>query len=211
MYTLLAHGSSHAKHAEQVDALATQVATILDEQVHVAFLSDHTLPKDTKILPLFLGYGTHLEQDVPALLQTSEACALPGLADEADRVAKHIVSKLTQQSKRIHVLFVVYQFTGFEKLVAALYEHAKGCSMVAMSALHGAPSISSVLESIKAQGVQKVIVQPMLLFDGHSLDMCKTLAKKVDVALDIQPALIETEGFADLVAALLKQSQKGNE
>jgi len=163
MFTLLAHGSSHAKHAEQVNVLARQVASILDEQVDVAFLSDETLPKDAKVLPLFLGHGKHLKQDVPALMQSSQATELPALADKADDIAKLIVSQLTQSSKRIHILFVVYQFTGFEKLVAALYQHAKGCSMAAMSSLHGAPNISSVLGNIQAQGVQKVIVQPVLL------------------------------------------------
>jgi len=207
MFTLLAHGSSHAKHAEQVNVLARQVASILDEQVDVAFLSDETLPKDAKVLPLFLGHGKHLKQDVPALMQSSQATELPALADKADDIAKLIVSQLTQSSKRIHILFVVYQFTGFEKLVAALYQHAKGCSMAAMSALHGSPNIRSVLENIQAQGIKKVIVQPVLLFDGHSLDMCKVLAREVDIELDIKPALIETEGFAGLIANILKESK----
>jgi len=205
MFTLLAHGSSHAKHAEQVNVLARQVASILDEQVDVAFLSDKTLPEDANVLPLFLGHGKHLRQDVPALMQSSQVTELPALADKADDIAQLIVSQLTQSSKRIHILFVVYQFTGFEKLVAALYQHAKGCSMAAISALHGAPNISRVLENIQAQGVKKVIVQPVLLFDGHSLDMCKTLAKEVDIELDIKPALIETEGFAALIAHQFKQ------
>ncbi|MDQ7005165.1 MAG: CbiX/SirB N-terminal domain-containing protein [Ghiorsea sp.] len=209
MFVLLAHGSSHAKHAEQVNVLATQVAAILDEHVDVAFLSDEALPKDAKVLPLFLGHGKHLKQDVPVLMQDSQAAELPALADKADDIAKLIVSQLTQQSKRIHILFVMYQFTGFEKLVAALYKHAKGCSMAAMSALHGAPNVSSVLENIQAQGVKKIVVQPVLLFDGHSLDMCKTLAKEVDIELDIKPALIETEGFADLVADIFKTSRVG--
>ncbi len=207
MFTLLAHGSSHAKHAEQVNALASQVASILGEPVDVALLSDDALPKDAKVLPLFLGHGKHLKQDVPALMQSSQAADLPALADKADDIAKLIVSQLTQSSKRIHILFVVYQFTGFEKLVAALYKHAKACSMAAMAALHGAPNVRSVLENIQAQGVKKVIVQPVLLFDGHSLGMCKTLAKEVDIELDIKPALIETEGFADLIANILKESK----
>ncbi|WP_038249758.1 CbiX/SirB N-terminal domain-containing protein [Ghiorsea bivora] len=205
MYTLLAHGSSHAKHAEQVNALARQVASILEKHVDVAFLSDKILPKDTDVLPLFLGHGKHLRQDVPALMQASKASELPALAEKADDITKLLVEQLTQTSKRIHVLFVVYQFTGFEKLVAALYKQAKGCSMAAMSALHGTPNVSSVLENIKAQGVKKVIVQPVLLFDGHSLDMCKSLAADIDMDIEIKPALIETEGFAALVADILKQ------
>jgi len=205
MYTLLAHGSSHAKHAEQVNALAMQVALILDEQVGVAFLSDKTLPKGAKVLPLFLGHGKHLKQDVPVLMQASLASQFPALADVADDIAKLLVQQLTQTTKRIHVLFVVYQFIGFEKLVAALYQQAKGCSMAAISALHGTPSITSVLENIKAQDVKKVIVQPVLLFDGHSLDMCKSLAADIDMDVEIKPALIETEGFAALVAQQFKQ------
>lgn len=209
MFVLLAHGSKHAVYQQQLNTLAKDVSVILSEPVAVATLSDASLPKGATVLPLFLGQGKHLKQDVPTLMQSSQAIPLPALADKADDIAKLVVSQLTQQSKRIHVLFVVYQFTGFEKLVAGLYKHAKGCSMAAMSALHGAPNISSVLENIQAQGVKKVIVQPVLLFDGHSLDMCQSLAKEVDIELDIKPALIESEGFADLVADILKTSRVG--
>jgi sirohydrochlorin ferrochelatase len=205
MYVLLAHGSSHANHAAQVNMLAKQVSALLGEDVGTAFLSDATLPNDATVLPLFLGQGKHLTQDVPQLLTASNAIMLPALTDAADDIAKLLLDQLTKESKRIHVVFTVYQFTGFTNIVAALYQHAKGCSLAAISALHGAPDIQSVLQNMKQQGSKKVVLQPVLLFDGHSVDTCKTTADTIDMDIEVMPPLVEMEGFAALIADRLKQ------
>ncbi|MDQ7001506.1 MAG: CbiX/SirB N-terminal domain-containing protein, partial [Ghiorsea sp.] len=141
--------------------------------------------------------------DVPQLIQAAQATMLAPLFEHSDALAALVVSELTQDSKRIHLMFSGYQFTGFGRLVASLYQQSKGCTMAAMSALHGSPNISNVLQNIQVQGVKKIIIQPVLLFDGHSLDMCTTLAKQVDIELDIKPALVETTGFAALIADIL--------
>ena len=205
MYVLLAHGSSHANHAAQVKALAEQVSVLLGEDVDTAFLSDARLPKGATVLPLFLGHGKHLSHDVPQLIESSEAIMLPALADTADDIAKLLLDQITKESKRIHVVFTVYQFTGFTNIVAALYKHAKGCSLAAISALHGAPDVQSVLQNINLQGSKKVILQPVLLFDGHSVDTCKTTAESVDMDIEVMPPLVEIKGFAALIADRLKQ------
>jgi len=205
MYVLLAHGSSHANHAVQVKALAEQVSVLLGEDVGAAFLSDAILPKEATVLPLFLGHGKHLSHDVPQLIESSEAIMLPALADAADDIAKLLLDQITKESKRIHVVFTVYQFTGFTNIVAALYKHAKGCSLAAISALHGAPDVQSVLQNINLQGSKKVVLQPVLLFDGHSVDTCKTTAESVDMDIEVMPPLVEMEGFAALIADRLKQ------
>ncbi|MCF6208941.1 MAG: hypothetical protein L3J61_06135 [Ghiorsea sp.] len=204
MYMLLAHGSSHANHAVQVKALAEQVSTLLGKPVGTAFLSDKTLPQEATVLPLFLGYGKHLSQDVPKLIQGANAKMLQPLVESSDALSSLIVQRLIKDSKRIHVLAVVYQFTGFEKLVAALYKQGKPCSMFAISALHGAPNISSVLTNLKEQGIKKVVLQPVLLFDGHSLELCKTKAEEVGIEVEIQPALTTLDGFAALVANIFE-------
>lgn len=207
MYVLLTHGSSNAKHAVQANELAVKVSTVLGEQVTVSFLSDKTLPKGAAALPLFLGEGKHQTQDVPALVQASGATMLPALADTADDIASLVVEQLTQITKRIHVVFVVYQFTGFEKIVAALYKHAKGCSLVAMAALHGQPNIASVLQNLQQQGVKKVVLQPILLFDGHSLDLCEMQTEQADMEVEIKPALVNIDGMSDWIAKQLKQGE----
>ncbi|MDQ6967309.1 MAG: CbiX/SirB N-terminal domain-containing protein [Mariprofundaceae bacterium] len=208
MFFLLAHGSSHAKHAQQVTALAKEVSALLEEEVGAVFLSDESLPQGASVLPLFLGNGRHMSQDVPQLMKASDATMLRPLVEAADELANLIIRKLTQTSKRLHVVFVVYQFTGFEKIVAALYKHGKGCSLIAVSALHGQPNINSVLHNIQKQGVKKVLLQPVLLFDGHSLNACKMMAEEAAIEkkfeVEIMPVLVGIDGMVELIANRLK-------
>ncbi|HID35822.1 MAG TPA: hypothetical protein EYP39_00360 [Ghiorsea sp.] len=206
MFTLLAHGSSHAKHAAQANMLAEKVSQGLDEQVQVSFLSDNALPEGAKVLPLFLGEGKHMQQDVPALMRSSNASILATPADAADSLADLVVSELTQESKRIHVVFVVYQFTGFEKIVAALYKRAKKCSLVAMATLHGKPNVESVLKNLEQQGIKKVVLQPMLLFEGHSLDVCISMTEQTNMDIEIKPALVNIDGMSDWVTQQFKRA-----
>jgi len=191
----------------QANKLAERVSTVLGEQVTVSFLSDKILPKGATVLPLFLGEGKHQTQDVPALVQASGATMLPALADTADDIASLLVEQLTQITKRIHVVFVVYQFTAFEKTVAALYKHAKGCSLVAMAALHGQPNITSVLQNLQQQGIKKIVLQPVLLFDGHSLGTCISMAEQNDMEVEIKPALADIAGMDTWIAKQLKQGE----
>ena len=207
MYVLLTHGSSHAKHASQAKALAEKVSQSLDEQVQVSFLSDKTLPTGANVLPLFLGEGKHMKHDVPALIQAAKANMLTTPSDAAGSLADLVVSQLTQDSKRIHVVFVVYQFTGFEKIVAALYKRAKKCSLVAMAALHGKPNIENVLNNLEQQGIKKVLLQPLLFFEGHSLNACISMTKKTNIEVEIKPALVNIDGMSDWITQQFKQGE----
>jgi len=207
MHVLLTHGSSHAKHATQAKILAEKVSQSLGEQVTVSFLSDKKLPQDAKVLPLFLGESKHVKHDVPELVQGSDAIMLATPADAADSLADLVVSGLTQESKRIHVVFVVYQFAGFEKLVAALYKRAKKCSLVAMATLHGAPNVERVLNNLAQQGIKKVVLQPMLFFDGHSLDACIAMTEKTKMEIEIKPTLVNIDGMSDWIAQQFKQGE----
>jgi len=207
MHVLLTHGSSHAKHATQAKSLAEKVSQGLGAQVQVSFLSDKSLPQGAKVLPLFLGEGKHVKHDVPERVQNSDAIMLTTPADAADSLADLVVSGLTQDSKRIHVVFVVYQFTGFEKLVAALYKRAKKCSLVAMATLHGTPNVERVLNNLAQQGIKKVVLQPMLFFDGHSLDACIAMTEKTKMEIEIKPTLVNIDGMSDWIAQQFKQGE----
>jgi len=207
VFVLLVHGSNNGLYQQQLNALADDVSTILGEKVAVATLSDNALPKGATVLPLFLGQGKHMQEDVAQLIQNAKATMLPPLYEHSDALAELVLGELTQDSKRIHLLFAVYQFTGFEKLVAALYQHAKGCSMSAMSALHGSPNIQNVLNNIAQQGIKGIVLQPMFLFEGHSLTECKKAVQGSSMHVEINPALVKTTGFAALIANILKQGE----
>ncbi|MCF6208984.1 MAG: hypothetical protein L3J61_06360, partial [Ghiorsea sp.] len=60
---------------------------------------------------------------------------------------------------------------------------------------------------LKQQGIKKVILQPVLLFDGHSLELCKTKAKQAGIEIEIQPSLTALDGFAALIANIFKQGE----
>jgi hypothetical protein len=54
-----------------VEKLAGKVSTLLDEEIGTAFLGDDSLPKGATVLPLFLGEGKHVREDIPKLVATS--------------------------------------------------------------------------------------------------------------------------------------------
>ncbi len=196
---LLAHGSSDARHSDQVRALAAAVSSLLGEAVEAAFLSDKQLPKGATVLPLFLGEGTHVREDIPKLIATSGGILLPPLASCADQVAALALEELTRETRRINAMFVLYRFGGFEKLTAALYSQVKACSKHALASLHSEPSVKSVLEHWQQEGVKPISLQPMLLFEGKSMDRLRSMTEAFDI--NMAPVLSGYDGFADLVAS----------
>jgi len=202
MNILLAHGSSDARHGDQVRKLAADVSRILGDTVQAAFLSDETLAKGARVLPLFLGEGQHGLTDAPALAEKSGAVLLPSLAAHADKIADLVYARVTAETRRVNTLFGLYRFSGFEAPYAALHERNKRCTLVAHGALHGQPSVASVLRLWRENGVESIKLQPMLLFDGKSMDEMAAMADGNDV--EILPVLSRGEEFAELIALLFE-------
>ncbi|TLS77686.1 hypothetical protein FE236_02825 [Mariprofundus erugo] len=205
MKTLLAHGSSDSAHGAQVEALAKHVSNLIGEEVRAAFLSDERLPAGSVVLPLFLGAGKHLSEDVPTLVAASGATLLPSLNEYAEQLVTMACNQLTRESTRIHALFAIYRYSGFEPLVAAIHSANSRCSLVATASLHSEPSLTSVLNRWQSDGVGPITVQPMLLFGGHTLGRLQAMiedASATDVLL--APVLSECDGFAALIAGCLK-------
>jgi len=201
MNILLAHGSSDARHGCEVQELAEKVSVLLGEKVGAAFLSDDTLPKGARVLPLFLGHGRHDSVDAPALAEKSGAILLPSLATHADALSEFAYDRVTEEMRRVKVLFGLYRFAGFEALYAALHARNKRCTLVAHGALHGEPSVASVLDLWREDGVAPIKLQPMLLFNGKSLDEMTAQAK--GEGIEILPVLSQSTGFPELIASLL--------
>lgn len=206
MKVLLAHGSSNERHGEQVQKLAQDVSDILGEQVGYAFLSDAPdVPAGAEVFPLFLGQGKHVKEDVPAWVDAAGAIALPPLSHHADVLADWVINQLTKETRRIRAMFVIYRFAGFERLLEGLYNHAGRCTGHAMASLHGIPKVDDVLVHWRQQGVKQVVLQPILLFAGHSLDECRTLADVEGAEIQMMPPLAELDGFATLIAQCLQE------
>jgi len=202
MFVLLAHGSSDARHAAQVQSLAARVSERLGEEVGCAFLSDERLPEGAYVLPLFLGCGRHGTRDAPALAEKSGAHLLPSLAAHAEAIADLAYDRVTNDTRRVNALFGLYRFIGFEQLYASLHERNRRCTLVAHGALRTEPSIASVLRLWRADGVTPVRLQPMLLFEGKSMEDMAAMAGSDDV--EILPVLSQDEDFVELIASLLK-------
>jgi len=199
MNILLAHGSSDARHGDQVRDLATQVSELLGEPVLATFLSDKQLPTGAQVLPLFLGEGKHICEDIPQLIASSDCMLLPPLADCADEIAGMAIRALTQETRRINAMFALYRFGGFEKLTAALYARAKICSKHALASLHSEPSVQSALEHWQHEGVKSISLQPMLLFEGKSMDRLRRMTEPFDI--NIAPVLSDYDDFAAVIAS----------
>ncbi|PIQ39522.1 MAG: hypothetical protein COW58_11240 [Thalassolituus sp. CG17_big_fil_post_rev_8_21_14_2_50_53_8] len=195
MRALLAHGSSDSAHAEQVDALAGTVSTLLGESVTTAFLSDARLPAGADILPLFLGAGVHVTKDAPALAAVSNCRLLPALGTQTDAIASLILNRSSQNS-----IFLLYQSTGFEALQKILQEHGP------VAYLHGEPSLTTVLQH--EAGASGITVQPTVLFPGHSLARVRSMISESAIPdVTIAPVLSELDGFAELVAACFRPAE----
>jgi len=215
MDVLLTHGSSDSRHGEQVKKLAAEVSAILGKAVGVAFLSDERLPKGARVLPLFLGQGRHGAVDAPALAEKSQAILLPSLAAHTDRIAELAYNRVTVNGRRVNALFGLYRYAGFEALYAALHERNKRCTLVAAGALHAEPKLASVLKLWRKDGISPIKLQPMLLFDGKSLDEMAVQAVDDDVGggdargrdIETLPVLSQAPGFPELIASLLESPE----
>jgi sirohydrochlorin ferrochelatase len=206
MNILLAHGSPDSRHGEQVRKMADKVANILGEQVGASFLNEKSLPEGARVLPLFLGDGQHVLVDTPEFIGASGCEMLPPLANQAARIAEMAFDLVAEESRRVNTLFAIYRFSGFERLTTELYKQSKRCSKVALAALHASPSIEAVLEHWQTEDIKQVALQPMLLFEGHTLDMVRI---RVDYAksprIKYGPVLAKHEAMPVLIADCLKK------
>lgn len=198
---LLAHGSSDSTHAEQVNALAHTVSALLDEEVGTAFLSDEQLPAGARVLPLFLGRGQHVTQDIPKLITASNCKLLDPLDSHANRIVEMAYDIATHESRHINVLFALYRFAGFEPLVSAIHAANKRASLVGMGSLHSEPSLIATLDLWHQDGIAQITVQPMLLFGGHTLARVQSMIDSAPINnISLAPVLSEHTGFAAFIA-----------
>jgi len=202
---LLAHGSSNASHSEQVQALAAKVSALVGEALGVAYLNDQALPDGARVLPLFLGEGKHVREDIPKLVVASNCELLPSLVEKSDAIADMAIDLITCDTRRISALFVLYRFTGFEKLATALYERMKVCSKHALASLHSEPSVVSLLQHWDDEDVNSISVQPLLLFKGASLVRLEGMMNDSNLQINQGPVLSEHESFAQLIADCFRE------
>ncbi|MDX8407036.1 MAG: CbiX/SirB N-terminal domain-containing protein [Mariprofundaceae bacterium] len=206
MNILLSHGSPDARHREAVTSLADQVATNLGETVEAAFLEDR-IAKGTRVLPLFLTRGRHLQQDVPAMAEAGGARLLRGPADYPGDMARMALELALQaREKQRAVMFAVYRLIGAEALMSELYEVNKKFPLPAIAGLHGQCDVASVLGLWSESGLKDVLIQPVLLFPGKSLDALAEIGRSYDLNVKLAAPLVEHEGFAAWLADRFREA-----
>jgi len=196
---LLTHGSSDAAHAEKVRELAAKVTALLGKLVGTAFLDDECLPQGVTVLPMFLGEGQHVSQDLPDLMAKTDAICLPSLAASADSIAAMAVSHVQLHFNDVATIFVLYRMANFEALKHALDAKAADFPKHAIAALYGDEAVLDVVQDWRHQGINNIVIQPMLLFAGHSLSVLNDAVGSVE-GVQISSVLCDCEAFPAWIA-----------
>jgi len=61
------------------------------------------------------------------------------------------------------------------------------------------------MHSLEKQGIKKLIVQPVFLLGGHSLNECKRYAQSDKIEIEIKSALVDIDGFDVWLSNILAQ------
>ncbi|PIY54274.1 MAG: hypothetical protein COZ01_00955 [Zetaproteobacteria bacterium CG_4_10_14_0_8_um_filter_55_43] len=203
---LLSHGSPNDVHRQAVESLCLRVKQALGDEIQAAFLGD-ALPQGAKVVPLFLTQGQHLEKDVPAMAEASGVQLIAGPAGFPAAMAEMALEMaVAQRQKQRAVMFALYRLNVAEALMAELYERSKKFPLPAIAALHGQCDVASVLRLWQAEDIKDVLIQPVLLFPGHSMDALAAVAKSSGLEVRIGPVLSEHPGFAAWLAGRFRES-----
>ncbi len=77
---------------------------------------------------------------------------------------------------------------------------------MALAALHAEPSIKAVLEHWQDEDMKQVTLQPMLLFEGRTLDMVQAMADQAkSPQITLGPVLAKHEAMPALIADCLRR------
>ena len=211
MNILLAHGSPDAAYRQAASELASRVAEKLGEPVAAHFLDEENPPKGGRVLPLFLGEGKHVTEDVHSLAERSGWQLLPSLNECADEMAVLLTAAARSlDDKAKAVMLAPYRFSGMQGFVAALYRHSRRLRLPAIVAVHGTPNVTDVLELWQREGVGPVSLQPALVFPGKSyMRITDAVEKYRDKGMIITAgeSLAGQPGFADVLVRLFREYQ----
>lgn len=171
MNILLAHGSTDSRHATQAQQLADRAAAELGEAIELKFLDSETMPEGSTVLPLLLGVGWHAKKDVVRLAEASHCTMLPSLSAHAVPIAC-MASDLAKQTLEgdCNVIFALYHLEGFESMDSSLEKLSARFERLSVVEMHKSPNIAETLEQWQNEAVNNIVVQPMALFEGKTME-----------------------------------------
>ncbi len=211
MNILLAHGSPNSSYRQVAEELASRVAKKLGEPVAAHFLDDECPAKGGRVLPVFLGEGKHVTEDVRSMAERFDWRLLPALNESADEVAGLLTAAAGRlDGKARAVMLASYRFTGMQDLVAALYRHSRRLRLPAIAAVHGTPNVADVLELWQREGTGPIALQPALVFPGKSYTRIVETVRKYraeGMEISLGEPLSAQPGFANLLVRLFREGQ----
>ncbi len=210
MNILLAHGSPDEVYKQAAKELVSDVTKELNEPVCIHFLDEKKVMKGGRVLPLFLGEGKHVTQDVQTMAEHANWQLLPSLSACADELAVMLTTAARELDARAKaVLLAPYRFTGMQEFVAALYKHSRRLPLPAIASVYGSPNVQDVLNLWQREEVGPVALQPALVFPGKSYSYLIDIAEKYraeGIKLAMGKPLSAQSRFIDLLVRLFRES-----
>lgn len=211
MNILLAHGSSDSRHAAEVQALADKAAEQLGEGIELRYLDTTAVPEGARVLPLLLGEGWHARNDIARLAAASDCSILPSLSARATAIAS-MASDLAvnavsgAQASECSVMFSVYRFNGFETVTKALNGLKERFSRLELAGIHSSPTVEEALALWCDEKVENIVVQPMVLFEGHTMEHVRRTVAASSAGGVTGPALSSHTAFPTFIADCFRAS-----
>jgi len=207
MNILLAHGSSDSRHAAQAQLLAEKAAEELGAAVELRFLNSEKMPEGARVLPLLLGEGWHAKHDITRLAAASDCTMLPSLSARAIPIACMATdlakAEIPDQSSGV---FAVYHLEGFEAIVRALNGLKARFDQMSVVEIHASPSVAEQLEAWKAEGIGDIAVQPMVLFEGRTMESVRRTVEQSESGAIVGPVLSSHMAFPAFIADCFRAS-----
>jgi len=210
---LLAHGSSDSRHAAQATLLAEQAAVEFGEAIEVCFLSSEAMPEGAHVLPLLLGEGWHARNDISRLAKASACTMMPSLSARSIPVAcmaadLAIDSYPDLQASQCSAMFAIYHFEGFETVARALNGLNRRFSDSVVAGIYSSPSLEETLTQWRDEESENIVVQPMALFEGHTMEKLRRTVAGSKVDAVIGAALSTHAGFPGFIADCFRESHE---
>ncbi len=208
MNILLAHGSSDSRHATQARTLAEQASEELGEPIELRYLNSESLPDGSTVLPLLLGEGWHARIDLKRLSEVSSCTMLPSLSSRAVPIAC-MAADLAKEtlSGDANAIFAVYHLAGFEAITGALMGLSARFNHLSVVEMHGSSSVTEQLLQWQDEG--EVVVQPMALFEGRTMESVRRNVERSGTGALVGPVLSSHIAFPAFVADCFRESSGG--
>jgi len=204
---LLAHGSSDSRHAAEAERLAKSASQALGEAIELRFLNSESLPDGAKVLPLLLGEGWHAQVDIKRLSEASDCTMLPSLSSRAVPVAC-MASDLAKEttSGNQNTIFALYHLNGFEAIARALEGLKSRFEHMAVVEMYKSPNVAEQLAQWHEEGMQEIVVQPLALFEGRTMENVRRTVEESKSAASIGPVLSSHTAFPAFIADCFREA-----